>query len=77
MEELQTAGYKVRIMWECEWDQLLPRVNRTPTSMSRILLRDDETTLLNAIKNEEIFGFAVCSVETPEALIQEFVNVRH
>ena len=54
-------------MRECDWSKLLrtdKTIPTTPTRMSRILLNDTEETLLQAIKNDEVFGFLVCSVET-------------
>ena len=75
MQAFRAENYKVVIMKECDWNRKLQRISSTPTRMSRILLRDTEATLLNAIKEDSIFGFLVCSVETPQALIDEFEKV--
>ena len=42
------------------------------TQMPRILLKDTQETLLEAIRTGEVFGFVTCSVRTPEHLIQKF-----
>ena len=42
------------------------------TQMPRILLPDTQSSLLDAIKNNEVFGFVKCSVRTPDNLIEEF-----
>lgn len=75
MRLFKEKGYRVVTMWECEWDRKLPSISSTPTRMGKILLRDNEQTLLNAIRQDDVFGFAVCSVETPQALIDEFEKV--
>ena len=38
------------------------------TSMPRVLCNDNVDTLIEAIKNDEVFGFVVCDVSTPEEL---------
>ena len=75
-EVFQRDGIRLNIMTECSWNRLLPTISSTPTRMSRILLRDNEQSLLNAIREDSIFGFAVCSIETPQHLIDEFEKVR-
>ena len=42
------------------------------TQIGRILCRDDEQSLLKAIAEDEVFGFLVCDVSTPENLIKEY-----
>ena len=54
-------------MRECDWLKLLetdPNIKQMKTRMSRILQKDTEESLLEAIKNEEVFGFAICTVRT-------------
>ena len=74
-QAFQAEGYSYNVIKECEWNQKLPSVSSTPTTMARILLRDNEQSLLDAIRQDEIFGFAVCSVQTPQELIDEFEKV--
>ena len=42
------------------------------TQVGRILCRDDEENLLKAIASDELYGFLVCDVSTPEHLIKEY-----
>ena len=65
------------MMKECIWDKLLKNsnVNCTETKMARILKTDTEETLLQAIRDESIFGFAVCSVKTRKSDIDEMIKV--
>ena len=61
---LRSKGVEVRLMRECEWKHVLKTISDTPTRMPRILKVDTEESLLEAIKNDEVFGFAMCSVST-------------
>ena len=62
--ELRSKGVEVKLMRECEWKTMVKNISETKTRMPRILKEDDERSLLEAIKNDEIFGFAVCSIST-------------
>ena len=62
------------VMWDCQWRQMLKSLPKVKTRLGRILERDTEETLLNAIKTEEVFGFISCDVETPKAQIEEFAR---
>ena len=66
-------------MRECVWDKKLenePIISETETQMPRILKKNDtEETLLNAIKNDEVFGFAVCSIRTDSEDIEQMLKV--
>ena len=59
-------------MKECVWDNLIKqdRVMQIPTRMANILKSDNEASLLEAIKNDEIFGYVRCSVKSPESFIE-------
>ena len=58
-------------MRECEWKRM-NIIEPSKTQMGRILCRDDEESLLKAIAADEVFGFLVCDVSTPEHLIKEY-----
>lgn len=67
------------MMKECEWDRMLKNdrsVHEADTRMARILKTDTEQSLLQAIKNNSIFGFAVCSVKTNPSDIDKMIKVR-
>ena len=61
-------------MRECKWRNQLYQVSETPTSFGRILCRDNEESLLNAIRNESVFGFVVADVSTDESLANELCS---
>ena len=61
-------------MRECKWRNQLYQVSETPTSFGRILCRDNEESLLNAIRNESVFGFVVADVSTDESLANELCD---
>lgn len=63
-KHLRSKGVEVKLMRECQWKSLLKNICETPTRMPRILKQDTEKSLLEAIKNDQIFGFALCSVST-------------
>ena len=74
-ESLEKMGYKVIVMKECDWDTLIKQdhVIQVPTRMANILKSDDdEKSLLEAIKKDEIFGYVRCSVKSPESFIERF-----
>ena len=59
-------------MRECEWKKIMKTLDPPQTQMGRILCRDNEESLLKAIAEDELFGFLVCDVTTPENLIKEY-----
>ena len=66
------------MMRECDWSKFLKstqNLDLIETRMPRILLNDTEETLLKAIQNDEVFGFAVCSVWTDPEDIAEMEKV--
>ena len=71
-ESLKKMGYKVVTMKECDWDKLIKEdhVKQVPTRMANILKSDDEASLLEAIRNDQIFGYVRCSVKSPESFIE-------
>ena len=70
--DLQSQG-KLIVKRECEWTRELEAMESKPeTEMARILEDDDEQTLLEAIKNDEIYGFAVCDVKCPDPILAKY-----
>ena len=59
-------------MRECNWRKQLQTIESTKTQIGRILCRDDESSLLKAVYDEEVFGFMVVDVSTPDHLIKEY-----
>ena len=62
-------------MRECEWIDIVKDISDTKTRMPRILKQDTEKSLLEAIKNDEIFGFALCSVSTDPKQVAQMEKI--
>ena len=59
--------------WECEWLRELEAMSSKPnTEMARILEEDTEQSLLEAIKNDQIYGFAVRDVKCPDPILAKY-----
>ena len=66
------AQGNLRIIRECEWDDMVKVIEKPSTTMGRILHDDTPDTLLKAILDGEVFGFAVVDITTPDDVIQDF-----
>ena len=54
---MQSQG-RLTVMRECEWKRFLKEQTVLPeTRLHNILIRDNEASLLEAIKLDKIFGF--------------------
>ena len=58
-------------MRECQWKAQLTNMEKPVTQMGRILCQDNEESLLQAILNDEVFGFLECDISTPDSVIEE------
>ena len=58
-------------MRECVWKKRIDDLPNIKTRIPRILLADSQATLLNAIRENVVFGFVVCDVRTPISIIKE------
>ena len=57
---------------ECDWRSIKKNVQTTKTAIPRILLNDTEDTLLAAIQRDEVFGFVLADVTTPDHVRDQF-----
>ena len=75
LPDLKLAGI-VEIIWEYEFDILLPTIQHVKTPLIPHILQSHhtESDILRSIENSELFGFVVCDLETPIHLIPEFSN---
>ena len=65
----------LHVIRECEWVNQLKEMDQFPsTDMPRILLRDTEESLLQAIDNESVFGFIQADVLTPIEIIEDMID---
>ena len=71
-KEMSKSGHLITIR-ECDWKIQKELMNTKPsTEIGRILCQDTESTLLQAVRDEEVFGFLVADVETPQTIIDSF-----
>ena len=70
--DLESMG-KLIVKRECQWTRELKALSFKPeTEMPRILESDTEATLLDAIKTDSIYGFAVCDVRCPDNVLEKY-----
>ena len=74
---IMSRGAKLTTIRGCVWQQQLAAMRtgvdaKPDTAMPRILERDNESSLLEAIVNGEVYGFVVCDVETSDELIESY-----
>ena len=70
--DLESKG-KLIVKRECVWKRELSNMSVRPqTQMARILERDDQKTLLEAIRTDSIYGFAVCDVKCPDSVLEKY-----
>ena len=77
MEDLKSLGIEIDVMWSCQFKQKLKTIlhMETPSSLDMILQKNQsETDLLNAIKNEKVFGLMVADINCPTDVIEKFYN---
>ena len=59
-------------MRECTWKKMKKAVCFAATEIPRIMINDNEKSLLAAIQRNEVFGFIVADVTTPDHIREEF-----
>ena len=61
----------LHVMRECQWKRFLKsRDLPISTPISRILHRDTQQSLLDAITDDQVFGFVKCDIHTPVEIIE-------
>ena len=68
---------QVSIMKECTWKRQLMTMEKPQTQMGRILETDTQDSLLEAILNDQVFGFVRCDIETPTEQIENVTSLLH
>ena len=72
--DLESQG-KLIVKRECEWFRELAAMEHKPeTEMPRILEKDNEQSLLEAIQAGSIYGFALCDVESSDSFLEQYKN---
>ena len=85
-EYITSLGYKVREIWECEFDDMCSEnkslkdflKKQSPSFLSKHPGCVTEKIIINAVKNEELFGMVEVDIEVPsewpEDMIENFNN---
>ncbi len=65
-------GYILKEIWECEWENILKKDENAQSIKKHLKGKKSnipacsESDLINAIKNEKIFGMVECDIEVPQ-----------
>ena len=59
---------------ECQWKMQIKTLSkdRINTDIGRILYYDNQKSLLDAIRHENVFGFVEIDIDTPQAIREEW-----
>ena len=74
--DIGQLGYKLEVMWECQFDKMLAEIQHLKTPLIPFILQRSQTEkdLLAAVREGSIFGFLVCNVESPPEVIESMKN---
>ncbi len=75
--DIGQQGFNLEVMWECQFDKLLPQLaNSTPeTSITDILkTKQTEFDLLEGVASGRLYGFMICDVESPPSVVKEMAS---
>ena len=68
---MRSRGHLITIR-ECDWTQQLKTMTEEATHIPRILLQDNEASLLKAIQENKVYGFVTLDLDTPEKVRKDF-----
>jgi hypothetical protein len=71
--DIDFLGYQLEVMWECQFDKLLPTWKDIKTPLIPYILKPrlTENEIIEGIRSEEIFGFIVSDISTPDHIVQK------
>ena len=73
--DIDCYGYHLEVMWECQFDKLLPQIKETETEMPDILFKNQtESELLDGIKSGKFYGFLECTVSSPPDVLENMAD---
>ena len=78
IEYLESLGYKVEVIWECEYNELLKNNTRAREIVSKrtgIQHRESSMTeagILEAVRDGTFFGAVECDISVPDSLRDKF-----
>lgn len=81
-EYIQSLGYNLTIMWECEWKSFMRSNRESATIVSAVddvlfkgEKRISQDAALEMICSGEFFGFIECDIHVPELLKEKFAEM--
>ena len=76
MRVIQEQQYEFEIMWECQFDKMLTKIQNTETPLIPDILKSNQTEreLLNGIREGRLFEYIVADVHTPEHIADKLNN---
>lgn len=75
--DIGKQGYQLEVMWECQFDKLLPEIafSGLETSIPDILkVKQTEAELLEGVASGRLYGFLVCDVKSPPHVVKEMAE---
>ena len=72
-EDISRQGYKLDVIWECQFDKLLPKIQHvvTPDLHDILKISSTEQDIIEGIRSGKIFGFILCDISSPEEITEE------
>ena len=75
--DIDQQGFKLEVMWECQFDQLLASgaLSSIRTTIPDILeLHQTEEDLIRGIMEDRLYGFIICDVSTPTDIAESMAD---
>ena len=71
-EDILRQGYKLEVMWECQFLKLLPKIQHVQTPELGYILKisPTESDIISGILSDKLFGFIVCTVKSPPEVVE-------
>ena len=71
--DILKQGYQLEVIWECQFDDLLPTIQHvvTPELHDILKSRSTEKDIIEGIKSGKTFGFIQCKITSPPNVVQE------
>jgi len=72
-EDILRQGYKLEVIWECQFAKLLPKIQNVETTDLHDILKisSKEHDIIEGIRSGKLFGFIQCTVTSPENVVNE------
>ncbi len=70
--DIVNAGHQLEVIWECQWNRMLPNVKYHDTPLIPDILNTTQTEqdILDGIKSGRLYGYILCDVTSPDEVIE-------